>query len=135
MFEARINYLCQDPHSGGLSVRLINNQLEDEAGQEDQDSVGSCWPFVCASAKKAVHKGLNIDKMTSKPVIRVGEKKQESPGWLSWLFGFELSRSDDEDVSEEEGEEEALNDDEVDEEEDLSELEQLEDDDYRSELL
>ena len=61
---------------------------------------------MCASAKKAVHKGLNIDKLTSRPVIRVGERNQEHQGWISWLFGFDFSRSDDGDVEDEEEEEE-----------------------------
>jgi len=40
--------------------------------------------------KKVVHKKLNIDKLTTRPLIRVGEKKVEEPvGWLAWIFGFE----------------------------------------------
>ena len=90
-------------------MRLINLENAPLTGADSEDtqeeSQPSCWPFVCAEAKKAVHKGLNIDKLSSRPVIRVGEKKQESPGWLAWIFGFELSRSDAEAVPDPEEEE------------------------------
>jgi len=72
---------------------------------EESDNVVSCWPLVCASAKKAVHKGLNIDKLTSKPVIRTGEKKTESVGWISWILGIDLSFLSDDEADEEEEEE------------------------------
>ena len=68
----------------------------------------SCWPLVCASAKKSSHKGLNIDKLTTRPVIRTGEKKEESAGWLSWLLGIDLSFYTEEVPVEEEEEESTL---------------------------
>ena len=73
----------------------------------EEESEVSCWPLVCASAKKSSHKGLNIDKLTTRPVIRTGEKKEESVGWLSWLLGIDLSYYT-EDVPDEEEEEEQV---------------------------
>merc|ERR1711936_1265057 len=74
----------------------------------EEESEVSCWPLVCASAKKSSHKGLNIDKLTTRPVIRTGEKKEESVGWLSWLLGIDLSYYTEE-VPEEEEDEESAN--------------------------
>ena len=55
----------------------LANHAQDLYDVEEFSEV-SCWPFVCASAKKAVHKGLNIEKLTSKPVIRTGGKEKNS---------------------------------------------------------
>ena len=83
-------------------------QKDEQVLDFEEESVVSCWPLVCASAKKSSHKGLNIDKLTTRPVIRTGEKKEESVGWLSWLLGIDLSFYTEE-VPEEEEDEESAN--------------------------
>ena len=63
----------------------------------------SCWPFLCASAKKITHKSLNIDKLTKRPLIRISYKKANQPkGWLEWIFGFDFGSN--EEISEEDDE-------------------------------
>ena len=116
------------------SYQIIAAHTEDTEDSQEE-SPTSCWPFVCAGAKKALHKGLNIDKLSSRPVIRVGEKKQESPGWLAWIFGFELIRSDAEAVPDPEEEETPADTEGDDGEEEESDFEQFAEDDYRSDLL
>ena len=81
----------------------------------------SCWPLVCASAKKPSHKGLNIDKLTSKPVIKTN-KAAESQGWISWLLGIDLSFGHEEEMQDEEEAAQYLND----AQEDVEEYEELE---------
>ena len=76
----------------------------------------SCWPLVCASAKKPSHKGLNIDKLTSRPVIKTN-KAAESQGWISWLLGIDLSFGHEEEMQDEEEAAQDLNDAQEDEEE------------------
>ena len=93
--------------------------------EDDEDlSEVSCWPLVCASAKKPSHKGLNIDKLTSKPVIRNTEKKKESVGWLSWIFGIDLSFLTAE-VPEDDEEETASSDDNDSEEEEIEDINEI----------
>jgi len=94
------------PSLGSLGQKNVSNDKENEDDalieKINSDSLKtlnfdhefeyetSCWPLSCASAKKVVHKKLNIDKLTTRPLIRVGEKKVEEPvGWLAWIFGYE----------------------------------------------
>ena len=60
----------------------------------DSQTSQSCWPFKCAAAKKIVHKSLNIDKLTRKPLLRPGRAREEQAvGWFAWIFGFGSGRS------------------------------------------
>jgi len=97
----------------------------------DEEIEVSCWPLSCASAKKATHKGLNIEKLTSRPVIRTGaEKQKNSPGWISWLLGVDLDSFLGEEVPDEEEEDEDLEDSHGDSSDDEDEDEEPEDEPY-----
>ena len=88
---------------------------------------------MCASAKKATHKGLNIDKLTSKPVIRTGDKKTESVGWISWILGVDLSFLSD-DVADDE-EDEAAETKASEDDSENEETEEEDDDEYIEDVL
>ena len=87
------------------------NTLENATENEDQDLLkelnlevdatfafdhwagetpASCWPLTCASA--VGHKKLNIDKLTTKPLVKTREGKRKipdlpTPGWFDWILG------------------------------------------------
>merc|ERR1712083_847065 len=89
----------------------MGNTLENATADEDQDLLkqlnlevdatfafdhwagetpASCWPLTCASA--VGHKKLNIDKMTTKPLVKTREGKRKipdlpAPGWFDWILG------------------------------------------------
>ena len=95
----------------------------------------SCWPLMCASA--AGHKKLNIDKMTTKPLVKTREGKRKipdlpAPGWFDWLLGSgehshgEAFAEDEEEVATDDDTDED-NEEEIEEEEEIVMLE--EDDD------
>jgi len=112
--------LIKKINSDSFMTLNFNHEIEHET---------SCWPLTCASAKKVVHKKLNIDKLTTKPLIRVGEKKVDEPvGWLAWILGFESGSPNEETEYSEDDEEvsEVQEQDEEDEEmeEDFEELEE-----------
>jgi len=132
------------PSLGSLGQKNVTNGREDDEDlmaklRSDSvktlnfdhgfESLASCWPLTCASAKKIVHKSLNIDKLTSRPLIRVGEKKVEEPvGWLGWIFGFKSGSreevNDDSEDDEEDPEDAVGEEDEGEEEEDTEEYEE-----------
>eukprot|EP00092_Neocalanus_flemingeri_P014639 GFUD01015795.1.p1 GENE.GFUD01015795.1~~GFUD01015795.1.p1 ORF type:complete len:1842 (+),score=695.57 GFUD01015795.1:98-5623(+) len=135
------------PSLGSLGQKNYTNGREEEDEQElkdelesnfvkalnydhGQESLSSCWPLTCASAKKISHKALNIDKLTTRPLIRVGEKKEKEPvGWIGWIFGFDSAPSEEtiEESEDEEGEEEDAGEEVVEgEDEEIEEDEELE---------
>merc|ERR1712055_783564 len=87
----------------------------------------SCWPLTCASA--AGHKKLNIDKLTTKPLVKTREGRKKipdlpTPGWFDWLLGSG-EHSHGEEFAEDE--EEFATDDDTDEdnEEEMEEEEEI----------
>ena len=91
----------------------------------------SCWPLTCASA--AGHKKLNIDKLTTKPLVKTREGRKKipdlpAPGWFDWLLGSGEHSHGEEFVEDEE--EVAIDDEDNEEEiEEEEEIVMLEEDD------
>ena len=136
-----LNNLDQKSNSTSEDEELLNKLSQDTESTfafdhwTSETTTISCWPLPCASA--VGHKKLNIDKLTTKPLVKTREGKRKipdlpTPGWFDWIIGSG-EHSHGEQFAEEEEEVDTEENDETEEteeeEEDEGETVMLEEDD------
>ena len=91
-----LNTFDQKSNSTSEDEELLNKLSQDTESTfafdhwTSETTTISCWPLPCASA--VGHKKLNIDKLTTKPLVKTREGKRKipdlpTPGWFDWILG------------------------------------------------